>query len=46
MTDAPKEKVFIMGRIKYDTSDDEFIKLNRIIFNDADEQLSKDPTKR
>ncbi len=43
MTDAPKEKVFIMGRIKYDTSDDEFIKLNRINFNNADEQLSKNP---
>ena len=48
MTDAPKEKDVIMGRINYDKSDDEFIKLNlnKINFNDADEQLSKDPTKR
>jgi len=43
MTDAPKEKVVIDGKINRDKSDDEFIKLNRINFNNADEQLSKNP---
>ena len=43
MTDAPKEKVVIYGKIIRDKSDDEFIKLNRINFNNADEQLSKNP---
>ena len=36
MTDAPKEKVVIDGKIIRDKSDDEFIKLNRINFNNAD----------